>query len=285
MKIKICALLLICGIFACGAFGCNASSEGTTDDGEDSAATYTVTELTVARDELSIYGKLYTPNNADGTMPAVILSHSALLTCDSMQSYAAEFAKRGFVAFAFDFCGGSSSGKSTDIDMTIFTEVLDLKAVLNAVSQLENVDSSQIYLFGTSQGGLISALTANDCADQIAKMILLYPAFNIPDSVQNVTYNFFYELFGYGEQFIETLQGYDAYEHIARFTKPVLIVHGTSDTTVDISYSQRAAEIYADCTLKQIDGANHGFNSENTFGFGEDYDEEAWEYIDEFLNL
>lgn len=307
MKFKICILLFICIFSVCSFWGCNNESvlnnnengeiseknEDISDDNnsedngseqeEETTETYSITEMTVERDGLSIYGKLYKPNK-DEIMPAVILSHSAMLTSNSMQSYAKEFAGRGFIAFAFDFCGGSRSSKSTDTDMTIFSEVADLKAVIDAISVRDDVDSSQIYLFGTSQGGLVTALTANDYCDKIEKVILLYPAFNIPEDVQNITYNFFYGLFGYSEQFIETLQGYDAYEHISWFEKPVLIIHGTKDSTVDISYSERAQAVYADCTLKTIEGANHGFNSENNFGFGGNYDDQVWEYIDAFLN-
>lgn len=58
-----------------------------------------------------------------------------------------------------------------------------------------------------------------------------------------------------------------------------------SDVPDSDDYSERAAEVYSDCVLKKIDGAVHGFNSENTFGLGGNYDEQVWEHIDEFLNL
>ena len=66
---------------------------------------YSVTEAHTSRGGLDIYGKIYTPTDAEGPFPAVILSHSANLNADSMASYAAGFASRGFVAYAFDFCG------------------------------------------------------------------------------------------------------------------------------------------------------------------------------------
>lgn len=274
MKIKKIIKFITC-IVIINFTGCSSSSE---------KKTISEQEITIVRDEVSISAKLYYMPNKNELMPAVILSHSAMLNSSSMNSYATEFAKRGFIACTFDFCGGSSTSKSTDIDMTIFTEVLDLKEVIDNVSVLDNVDANNLYLFGTSQGGLVSALTANDYVSKLSKMILLYPAFNIPEQVQGLEYNSFYGLMGYSEEFISTLQDYNAYDHIANFNKPVLIIHGTSDTTVDISYSERAKDIYSDCTLQTIEGANHGFNSENTFGFGNDYDDIVWEYIDQFLN-
>lgn len=291
MKIKTFILIIISCLLTIVFSSCDSDSsninneninENENNDVEDTV--YTINEMTIVRDELSIYAKLYIPNK-DEIMPAVIMSHSAMLTSNAMNSYAIEFAKRGYIACAFDFCGGSSSSKSSDIDMTIFTEVLDLKAVIDEIIKLDNVDSSNILLFGTSQGGLVSALVANDYADKINKMILLYPAFNIPEQVQGLTYESYYSMLGYSEEFIDSLQDYDAYEHISNFTNKVLIIHGTSDTTVDIKYSEKAVEVYNDCVLKTIVGANHGFNSDNTFGFGANYDSIVWEYIDEFLAI
>ncbi|MGN0806426.1 MAG: alpha/beta hydrolase [Candidatus Coproplasma sp.] len=247
--------------------------------------TYTVEEVSSSRDELNIYGKLYTPKTYEGKLPAVILSHSANLNADSMNLYAAGFAERGFIAYAFDFCGSGSNSRSdgsTD-DMTLFTECEDLKAVLSAVSAMDNVDTENIYLFGTSQGGLVTALTAEDCEANVKGEILLYPAFNIPELVAMAAgWGTAGSLGGYSQAFSDTLIDYDVYEHVGNFSKKVLIIHGSSDFIVNKSYSERAAELYPDCTLKIIDGAGHGFNSEN-YSMGGSYDDKVWEYIDEYL--
>lgn len=73
-------------------------------------------ELYSHNNDLKIHGKLYIPSIKKEKYPLVILSHSAFLTNSSLKSYAYQFAKRGFLAYAFDFCGGSSSSKS-DGDM------------------------------------------------------------------------------------------------------------------------------------------------------------------------
>lgn len=277
-----------------GEYG-NDGSENS-DDGEDfggdadSGDACLVREYTVTNGGNRIYGKLYLPENGDGVYPCVILSHSAGMTADSMNSYAIGFAERGYVAYAFDFCGGSSDSRSdgSPLDMTVFTEVEDLKAVMAAMSALDCVESGGVYLFGTSQGGLVSALTANDCADGVKGLILLYPAFSIAEQVQS-----FYggreipESVGFGKvtngrAYIETLLGYDVYSHIGNYGGDVLILHGSYDFIVSPSYSQRAAEIYENCTLIMIEGAMHGFNAENFALFG-DYDEQVWQYIDGYL--
>ncbi|MGN0812155.1 MAG: alpha/beta hydrolase family protein [Candidatus Coproplasma sp.] len=245
---------------------------------------YTVEEVYSSRGELKIYGKLYVPKESEGKMPAVILSHSANLNADSMNLYAAAFAERGFVAYAFDFCGGSSKSRSdgnTD-DMTLFSECEDLKAVIATVRAMDNVDKDNIYLFGTSQGGLVTALTTEECATAIKGEILLYPAFNIPEIIEK--FSGFGSLGSYGQAFSDTLKGYDVYSHIGNFDGNVLIIHGSEDFIVNKSYSERAATMYKNCTLKIIDGANHGFNSENITSLFGNYDGKVWEYIDEYLN-
>lgn len=247
---------------------------------------YTIEETSASRGGLEIYCKVYSPKEIEGKLPAVILSHSANLTADSMNLYAAGFAERGFIAYAFDFCGGSSKSRSsgnTD-DMTLFTECEDLKAVISTVTALDCVDAQNIYLFGTSQGGLVTALTAETFVDSIKGQILLYPAFNIPELVRSFSGWNTGSFGGYGQAFSDSLKDYDAYAHIGNFKGKVLIVHGSSDFIVKKSYSERAAEQYANCTLKIIEGAGHGFNSEN-YSIGGDYDAQVWSFIDEYLGL
>lgn len=242
---------------------------------------FTVSELYVTRDGLSIYGKLYTPAAQGAPYPAVILSHSANITSDSLQSYCEKFASMGFVAYAFDFCGGSRNSRSdgSTADMTVFTEVADLEAVLSAVQALELVDSQSIFLFGTSQGGLVSALAAAERPAEVSGLILFYPGFNIAEAAQK------FNAFTKGAldtPYMTTLNGFDVYGHITAYEGDVLIVHGTKDFIVPCSYSEKAAELYKNCELHLIEGATHGFNEDNYSIFG-DYDEEAWGCVEAFL--
>lgn len=250
-----------------------------------------------------IYCRIYLPEETEitGNLPAVILSHSAAMTADSMNLYALGFAERGYAAIAFDFCGGSSSSRSdgAEKDMTVFSEIDDLKAVFAYVKSLDYIDRDKIYLFGTSQGGFVSALAANDMPDEIAGLILLYPAFNIPELAQKSglaggSFNIGnylgnsgrlgFSFPDYGEDYINTLKDFDAFEHIADFKGKVLILHGSKDFIVRYTYSERAAEVYGEnCTLHIINGAGHGFNGENYGNFFGTCDDEVWEWIDGFL--
>lgn len=235
--------------------------------------------MTFVRDELKIYGWMYRPKAAKGQLPAVILSHSHSLTHEAMKGYARLLAEKGFAAYCYDFCGGSdkslSDGRTED--MTLFTEVADLKAVLSGVRAQDYVDASRIFLLGSSEGGLVSALTAEEVAEEVAGMVLFYPAFTLPDLV-----NMFASFGGMGgsmgmgssmglsEAYVNALKGYDAYAHIGTFSRPILMLLGTEDILVKKADLEKAVGLYANgnATLQMIEGANHGFNKANLGDMG-----------------
>lgn len=107
-------------------------------------------------------------------------------------------------------------------------------------------------------------------------MILFYPAFNIPDLIAMMDQfggfggGSFGGSFGmgYSEAFCNAMRGYDVYANIGTFSRPLIIVHGSQDMIVNISYSEQAVAKYPNATLYTIQGANHGFNSDNLGSFG-----------------
>lgn len=274
--------VLAAALLAAGLAGCiQAPAEPFGTAPTEHTEQFEVEELYVHRGDMEIYGKLYVPGAYEGKLPAVILSHSSDLTADSMKSYCERLAGMGYAAYAFDFCGGSKRSRSSGdaADMTVFTEAEDLTAVLSAIRELDCVDEQSIYLFGTSQGGLVSALVADERPDEVKGLILFYPAFNTAELIQSF-YGDRKEISG--EPYIQTLLEYDVYEHIGAFPGDVLILHGSRDFIVPSSYSRRAAELYAHCELYLIEGAYHGFNAENYVRWG-DHDQETWAYVEDYL--
>ncbi|MGN1328984.1 MAG: alpha/beta fold hydrolase [Eubacterium sp.] len=251
---------------------------------------YTVNELYCYNGTQKIYGKMYLPADKTGKLPTVILSHSHSLTCDTMNAYCTVLANEGYAAYCFDFCGGSENSRSDGSmsDMTVFTEVSDLKAVISQLRELDYIDENNLFLLGTSQGGLVSALTANDVPEQIKGMVLMYPAFNIADQMKffgdNIPENGMTTSISgtIGHDYIATIKDYDIYANIAGFKNDVLIIHGTADNVVPISYSEKAVQTYNSAELKKIDGAGHGFNKDN-YSILKDYDEQVNPLIIEYL--
>ena len=301
-------IVAVLGLTACSS----DDNELTTpaDDNVIDADTTLVVDSVVLwseRDGNRIYGMMYYDTNKSKKQPAVILSHSSSLTHEAMMGYASAIAKMGYAAYCFDFCGGSDKSKSdgaTD-DMTVFTEVEDLRAVVKTVKSLGYVEPSEVYLLGSSQGGLVSALLADECPDDFAGMILFYPAFNIPELVKMFSgfgdwgnignwgdygdWGDFGGMMSMSEKYIESIKDFDVWSHIGKFSKPVCIIHGTSDMIVPISNSEKAATLYPSATLNKIEGANHGFNAANLGSMGSmmgasaDYDSQVMPIVQDFL--
>lgn len=218
-------------------------------------------------DGKNIFGKLYIPDTKAKTYPTVILSHGFNSIGDDMADIALTFAENGFLAYTFDYCGGStrshSDGKTTE--MSIISEQNDLKAVIDMMSELDISDSRQIYLYGESQGGFVAALTAAEMPERIAAMILLYPAFCIPDQWLSKDPESMSKPFAFmgdmllSKKFYDDVPRYDVYDRVSRYNSPVMIFHGDSDELVALSYSERLKTTFPNAKLKVIKGAGHGF--------------------------
>ena len=213
-----------------------------------------------------IYGKTFAPEGTGDKMPdkipAMILSHGYNSSHEDVSDLASALAEQGVYACCYDFRGGSvrskSSGSSTE--MSIQSEIDDLRAVIAHIEALDFVDIEKIYLYGESQGGFVSALTADE---KIKGLYLLYPAFCIPDNWEGRTIEVEADFMGMtlSNRFCEGLPGYDVFEHIKKYSGTVKIYHGDSDKLVSLPYAQKAAESFKNAELIVFGGEGHGFSS------------------------
>lgn len=235
--------------------------------------------------QLTIRGTEYRPEG--NKLPAVILSHGFNGIGGDLAHYAEQLAGWGFAAYVFDFCGGSSRSTSDGRfqDMTVFTEVQDLAVVAAYVCGLPYINSEDLTLMGCSQGGFVSALFAAAHPEVVvSRLILFYPALCIPEDARRgkmLMYAFDPSnipeqiipvipegcsdpIEPLGRAYVASVQKIDAFAAIALYPGPVLIVHGDSDTAVNVINSRRAQAAYHSvkplrCQLAEISGANHGF--------------------------
>lgn len=260
-----------------------APTGGTQDtaiDWDSLGYSYTTQELPAQVDGHAIYGEIYIPDGAGEAMPAVIFSHGYGGTHSIGAPYAQALAEKGFVVYCYDFRGGSNSSRSdgSPLDMSVFTEKADLEAVLSMLQSLDYVDNERIFLMGTSQGGMVSAMTGAAHPEEIRGMMLLYPAFCIPENARAQFSTLesvpdqvsFFSWLTVGRRYVEDVWEYDVYADAAAYEKNVLILHGDQDGIVDIAYSHRAVEAYPAVELKVIQGAGHGFSGGN-FDLAMDY--------------
>lgn len=239
------------------------------------------------REGLTIRGTEYRPEGEK--LPIAIVCHGFMAFQDTVRQYAKALAEMGYVSFCFDFCGGSvmkgkSEGKTTE--MSVLTEVRDLEAVIDYVKKLPYADADNILLMGCSQGGFVSALTAVKRKNEIAKLILFYPALCIPDDARagkmmfakfdptNVPEIVNCGPMKLGRCYVTDVINMGPYEEIEDYSGDVLIVHGTEDNIVKLEYSKKAYEAYLHngageaksarrVELKIIEGGQHGFSKKH----------------------
>ena len=266
-----------------------------------------IEEMHCTSGDIDIYGLLYTPEGKEGPLPLVVLSHSSSLTHAAMAPYAQYLAEKGYAAYCFDFCGACEESRSkgrTMEEMTVFTEMEDLEIVLAKTRTLDIIDPGKVFMLGSSQGGLVTALVAEKHAADTKGMILFYPAFNIPDLISRFSsvsgdggsFGDFggpgglgsgFGSMGMSDAFVNSIKDYDVYANIGTYPEDIIILHGTNDFIVDIKYSEQAVEKYPSAVLYPIQGASHGFNNANFNGMasfvGGEKDDVVMPYVFRFL--
>ena len=245
-------------------------------------------EFVCMRDQLRLRGTVFRPAEGE-RFPVAVVSHEFMANRLFTMRYARLLSTLGYAAFCFDFSGGcivgASQGKTTD--MTVFTEMEDLKAVIDFAKSQPYTDPDRLLLMGCSQGGLVTALSAAELVEQPETVILFYPALSIPDDArkgsmirarfdpQNIPETMRCGPMKLGRGYAATVLKLDPFAVIGAFRGDVLLVHGNADDLVDISYSKRAYDVYrasAESALEagkitampqiafhEVDGAGHIF--------------------------
>lgn len=251
------------------------------------------------RDDLVIRGTEYRPEGED--LPIAIVSHGFMAFQDTVRHYAKALAEMGYVSYCFDFNGGcvikgKSDGKTTE--MSVLTEVRDLEAVINYAETRPYSNSEKIILMGCSQGGFVSALTASKLNHKISKLILFYPALCIPDDARagkmimakfdpkHIPDTIKCGPMKLGKCYVEDVIELNPYEEIKGFCGDVLLIHGTKDNIVPISYAEKAYDTYLKVGKENNLSRNVFFHTiENgKHGFSKKHDKIAIEYLKQFLS-
>lgn len=218
-------------------------------------------------DGKKIYTELYTPQNKSDVLPLVILGHGYTSSYRYLKGYAEYLADREIACCIFDFCGGSdySLSDGSMLDMSVVTQMLDMELVLNTLKEYEDFDPERIYIGGESQGGMVAALNAAELQDQIAGLILLYPALYIPEVMRErfpdrsaIPDHMNMAGATVGRRYADDVYEIDAYKEITKYSGKVLILHGDKDGMVPLSYSQQAEQEYENAKLVILPGGGHG---------------------------
>ncbi len=255
----------------------------------DAGMNYRTEEIWCLNEEKQIYGIAYIPSGED-SFPLIIFSHELGNDHESGIRYAERLAEAGYAAYVFDFCGGTVGGNKSDgsnKEMSVLTEASDLKAVLESAKSWDIVDPDKIVLLGGSMGGLVTTVVGSRHQEEIAGMILMYPALSakvdsgaerygsedeVPEDVS---------LFGgwihVGKNYITDLWKVDFNQLLSTYEGHLLLLHGDKDSTVPISWSEDAKELIPDCEFHVIKNGGHEF-------FGQPF-EDAMSYILPYLEV
>ncbi len=235
-------------------------------------------ELHASRDGIDIYGVLLRPEGRKGRMPTIIFSHGLRGHYDDCLPYAEICARNGFACYCFDFIGGALANRSGGSyeDMSILTEIEDLEAVVEMILSKPFTDKERLFLSGGSQGGLVTAMYAARYPAVPRGLVLLFPAFNTPSLAENLLEVMYggdlsavpekVSVAGFSvyKKYVEDAVGWDPYKTIGNYGGNVMIIHGSEDLLVPLSYSRRAADVYTSGTLVVMDGQGHGFDDKWT---------------------
>ncbi len=248
--------------------------------------TYTVKEYDFDSNGKDIYARAFVPD-ASGRVPLVIFSHGLGANAWHEEEVQKTLAKAGIAVFSFEFAGGSSSSapmsEGLTTEMSVLTEVQNLKDAIRIASGMEYVDPQKIYLMGSSQGGLVTALTAEEVTN-IAGLFLFYPAFSLPDDIRSSfpkldevpeTFN----LLGtkIGKKYITDIYDMDPYANLEKLAMPVHIYHGKDDYIVPLTASQKAMKRLGNARLTTLDDTGHALTPDQQAQIG-------FEIADEIYN-
>ena len=271
----VCSLIVMSAVTA----GCTQKPSLNVKNDGAAAQSTTVADEATAATAVAFTERIPSPANVDPNATydyevreiwcennGVIHSHGLGANHESGASYGKKYAPRGIAVYTFDFRGGSnknnenrSDGKTTD--MSVLTEASDVTAVLNTAKTWDFVDTDRIFLEGGSQGGLVTAIAGVQHEDEVAGLIMHYPAFAMPDYMRSrysggdMPEEFTISSITLGKVFAEDLLSYDVRDDVPDFDKPVLILQGSEDHIVLPSVTEAVSKMYPDSSGEYHDEA------------------------------
>jgi len=227
--------------------------------------------ITLKADNLCLAGEIYFPETTKQHCPALCLCHGIPSgqrdpNGRGYPALAERFCAAGFITLIFNFRGtGQSQG---NLDMMDWTR--DLKAAIDYLANLEEVDRSHLHLLGSSGGAAVSVYVA--AHDPIVSSLVTFacPAeFGFLTDVQQTesTIDHFRSIGAirdadFPPSIDEWYEGFNTVSPIRWIDKisprPLLLIHGKEDEVVPIEHAFRLHEQAREPKeLVTIPGAGH----------------------------
>ncbi len=221
----------------------------------------------------NLAGVIHIPKG-EGTFPSIIMIHGLGGTKDEWGQFtrmAKEFCKNNYLVLRFD-CAGSGESEGKFRDMTRKKESGDTKAAIKFLKSKKKVDKKRIALLGLSLGAAVSVLT---WTPEIKTMVLLSSAIvgnvlreryekdkkrmkQIAEKGYFVNERYWGNIEISKELFYEA-DTLDLKPIMKKITAPVLLIHGTKDVVVPVTYAKEAVNYFQNAKLEIIGGADHNY--------------------------
>lgn len=227
--------------------------------------------------------------SCDEPRPALIYLHPGprqrkFPSFDPLRQY---YVSRGFVRLDPNYRGSSGYGKEymeLDDGERRFDAIEDVKAAADWLADQETVDGDRIVLVGLSYGGFLTLAGMTEWPERFAAGVAVAPIANFRTYLENTSpwrrKNREAE-YGSLEADRDLLRELSPIHDIDRLRSPLLVIHGTEDTTVPVQETEQISEKSQkhDVPVETlfVDGANHSFRST-------DHRIEAFERAAEFLD-
>ena len=203
-------------------------------------------------DNLQLAGEVYFPERATQPHPALCLCHGIPAvphdpTDRGYATLAERFCAAGFVTLFFNFRGtGESQG---NLDMLGWTR--DLKAAIDFLSTLDEVDKSSLHLLGSSGGAAVSVYVAADDPKVSSVVTFACPAefrFLSTEQQHESLIDRFRSIGtirdrNFPPSVDEWFEGFSTVSPIQQIDKisprPLLLIHGDGDEVVALEHAHR----------------------------------------------
>lgn len=243
----------------------------------DTTRAYTKYAVRYPSRDLTVSGVLYVPRG-DGPFPAIVLNHgyiepSRYMTGQGMPREQVFLAQQGFVVLHTDYRGHAGSSPAGRLDRELrlgyAEDALHAAAALKAIPE---VDADRVAMFGRSMGGGVTLNALVIAPEQVrAAVVWASVSSSFVDNVRHFTARSRPESVAELERRFGSLtedntfyQDVSSQTFFDRIAAPVLIEHGTADSTCPIEWSRRShalmQEANVDVRLIERQGEEHAYD-------------------------
>ena len=174
---------------------------------------------------------------------------------------------KGIGTIRLDFLGSGESDLNFK-DMTFKDELACARVILEEVLKMPT--TTKVYVLGHSMGGAVASELAKLYPNQIDKLCLWAPAYNLPEALDYLVGKIpvndegLYDHNGYeiSSEFVDDMLSRDLYQGLDIYKNELLIIHGTKDTTVPYVISERYLKLFTPGYIfEAIPDGDHNFDT------------------------